>query len=156
MKTMTPPIKAVNVDSLFELSRIIMVARDLKVRANIALRVVPEVDSPTSPGNRTGSEGTKFGIRQSELALALGMVRAAGDAVVATGLHGHIGSQIVGTAPFELAAACLAAFASLALRFVGADIAPALSLLAVIALGIGGAFASALSPEPATLPGVAD
>jgi len=47
-----------------------------------------------------------------------------------------------------LAAASLAAFASLALRFVGADIAPALSLLAVLALGIGGAFASAASPEP--------
>jgi diaminopimelate decarboxylase len=61
---MSPPIKAINVDSLFELSRIIKVARDLRVRANIALRVVPEVDSPTSPGNRTGSEATKFGIRQ--------------------------------------------------------------------------------------------
>jgi diaminopimelate decarboxylase len=105
---MSPPIKAVNVDSLFELSRIITVARDLKVRANIALRVVPEVDSPTSPGNRTGSEGTKFGIRQAELPLALDMIRTAGDAVVTVGLHGHIGSQIVGTAPFELAAACLA------------------------------------------------
>ena len=105
---MSPPIKAVNVDSLFELSRIITVARDLKVRANIALRVVPEVDSPTSPGNRTGSEGTKFGIRQSELPRALDMISTAGDAVVATGLHGHIGSQIVGTAPFELAAARLA------------------------------------------------
>jgi diaminopimelate decarboxylase len=104
----SPPIKAVNVDSLFELSRIIMVARDLKVRANIALRLVPEVDSPTSPGNRTGSEGTKFGIRQSELPVALDIIRAAGEAVVAAGVHGHIGSQIVGTAPFELAATRLA------------------------------------------------
>ena len=55
---LSPPIKAINVDSLFELSRVIGVARDLRVRANIALRVVPNVDSPTSPGNRTGSEGT--------------------------------------------------------------------------------------------------
>src|ERR1700720_1817692 len=46
-----------------------------------------------------------------------------------------------------LAAASLAGIASLALRFAGADVAPALSLLAVVALGLGGAFASALT-EP--------
>jgi len=48
-----------------------------------------------------------------------------------------------------LAAAGLAGLASLGLRFVGVDIAPALSLLAVVALGLGGAFASA-GTEPAT------
>ncbi len=105
---LSPPIKAINVDSVFELSRIIGVARDLNVRANIALRVVPEVDSPTSPGNRTGSEATKFGMRQSELPMALEMIRRAGDAVLTTGLHGHIGSQITGTAPYTLAANRLA------------------------------------------------
>jgi diaminopimelate decarboxylase len=105
---LSPPIKAINVDSLFELSRIIGVARDLKVRANIALRVVPNIDSPTSPGNRTGSEGTKFGIRQAELPLALDMIRRSGDAVVTAGLHAHIGSQITGTEPFELAVSRLA------------------------------------------------
>ena len=40
-----------------------------------------------------------------------------------------------------LAAASLAALASFAMRLVGADVAAALSLLAVVALGIGGAFA---------------
>jgi hypothetical protein len=46
-----------------------------------------------------------------------------------------------------LAAASLAGVASLALRFAGAEIAPALSLLALLALGLGGAFASAAT-EP--------
>lgn len=105
---LSPPIKAINADSLFELSRIIEVARALTTRANVALRVVPGVDSPTSPGNRTGSEGTKFGIRQCELPLAFDMVRSARDAVTVTGLHAHIGSQIVQTAPYELAALRLA------------------------------------------------
>ena len=41
-----------------------------------------------------------------------------------------------------LAAASLAGCAGLGLRVVGADVAPALSLLAIVALGIGGAFAS--------------
>ena len=42
-----------------------------------------------------------------------------------------------------LFAASLAAVASLAMRLVGADIAPMLSLLSLVALGVGGAFASA-------------
>jgi hypothetical protein len=41
-----------------------------------------------------------------------------------------------------LAAAALAATASVALRLAGAEVAPVLSLLMVIALGVGGAFAS--------------
>jgi len=105
---LAPPIKAINVDSLFELQRIIAVARGLGQRARIALRVVPEIDSPTSPGNRTGSEGTKFGIRQSELAEAVEMIRGAPDAVVTVGAHAHIGSQITDVAPYRAAAGRLA------------------------------------------------
>jgi hypothetical protein len=41
-----------------------------------------------------------------------------------------------------LAAASLAGIASVGMRALGADVAPLLSLLAVVALGIGGAFAS--------------
>jgi hypothetical protein len=43
-----------------------------------------------------------------------------------------------------LAAASLAAVASFALRLVGTDVAALLSLLAIVALGIGGAFASSV------------
>jgi hypothetical protein len=49
-----------------------------------------------------------------------------------------------------LLAASFAACASLALRLAGADVGPALSLLSIVALGIGGAFGSAeLSPVDA-------
>src|ERR1051326_2113633 len=41
-----------------------------------------------------------------------------------------------------LVAASVAAMASLALRLVGADVAPLQSLLSVVALGLGGAFAT--------------
>jgi len=106
---LSPPIKAINVDSLFELSRVITVARSLGQRARIALRIVPEVDSPTSPGNRTGSETTKFGIRQSELPDAIRTIKEAGDEVIMVGVHAHIGSQIVDTAPYKSAAITLSA-----------------------------------------------
>jgi diaminopimelate decarboxylase len=71
--------------------------------------VVPEVESPTSPGNRTGSEGTKFGMRQGELGAAYEILRGASDVLRVVGLHGHIGSQIVDTAPYALAAERLTA-----------------------------------------------
>ena len=45
-----------------------------------------------------------------------------------------------------LAAASLAAAASLVLRLLGADVAPLLSLLAIVAVGLGGGFAT---PEAA-------
>ena len=41
-----------------------------------------------------------------------------------------------------LAAASFAAMAGLALRLLGADVAPLVSLLSIVALGIGGAFAT--------------
>ena len=51
-----------------------------------------------------------------------------------------------------LFAASLAMFASLALRLVGFEVyAPALSLLAVVALGLGGAFAPSAQHEPHAL-----
>jgi hypothetical protein len=42
-----------------------------------------------------------------------------------------------------LFAACVAAIASIVMRLVGAEVAPMLSLLSVVALGVGGAFATA-------------
>jgi hypothetical protein len=50
-----------------------------------------------------------------------------------------------------LAAAWLAAVASVALRLAGADQAAALSLLSILALGVGGAFASRVHEMDALL-----
>jgi hypothetical protein len=50
-----------------------------------------------------------------------------------------------------LAAASLAAIASVGVRAIGAENAPLLSLLAVLALGIGGAFASPVHEAEAWL-----
>jgi hypothetical protein len=47
-----------------------------------------------------------------------------------------------------LAGASLAGFASLVMRLVGADVAPVLSLLMVIGLGLGGAFAPPARANP--------
>jgi hypothetical protein len=48
-----------------------------------------------------------------------------------------------------LAGAALAAIAGLVLRLSGAEIAPLLSLLAIVAVGVGGGFASDAEVSPA-------
>ncbi|MGH6938235.1 diaminopimelate decarboxylase [Hypericibacter sp.] len=103
-EALSPPIKAINVDSLFELERIGEVAADLGCQARVTLRIVPEVDSPTSPGNRTGSEGTKFGILLQELDRAMALLRAQPNALRLVGIHAHVGSQITDTGPYVSAA----------------------------------------------------
>ena len=62
-----PPIKAINVDSLFELERIRDVAAEMGRRANVALRLVPELESGTAPGTETASSRTKFGMTVDHL-----------------------------------------------------------------------------------------
>lgn len=106
-EAMSPPIKAINIDSLFELERCIAVARELGRIANIALRIVPGLVGGTSPGNQTGSAATKFGILESELAPALALVRDTPDAVRLAGLHVHVGSQLTDVALYRRAAEVL-------------------------------------------------
>jgi|SRR5579859_2537216 len=73
--------------------------------------------------------------------------------LLATGLAsiGLVGSWARFPRTSWLAAASLAAMASLGLRALGADVAPVLSLLAVVALGIGGAFATPVREAEAWL-----
>ena len=67
----------------------------------------------------------------------------AGPAVVASGAAGAALLVMWLRAPRTswLAAASLAALSSFALRLVGAEVAPVLSLLSILGLGVGGAFA---------------
>lgn len=91
---LNPPIKAINVDGLDELTRLVEVAEEAGRRADVALRLVPGVESATSAGNRTGSEDTKFGLGADELPAALEILRQSPRQLRLVGVHAHIGSQI--------------------------------------------------------------
>ena len=103
-QAMSPAIKAINVDSVFELERIadVAVAHDLK--ANIALRLVPELESGTAPGIETASSATKFGMGVEDMARCLSLLDDMGDHVNLAGLHVHIGSQIIDKSSYTEAA----------------------------------------------------
>jgi len=90
-----------NVESFFELEQLNEVAKDMGVRAPVALRVNPEVrvDTPHHY-TRTGERGNKFGIPIDE---ALGAARRAlaMPSIVLRGLDMHIGSQVSQLEPYR-------------------------------------------------------
>lgn len=92
-----------NVESGGELDRIDRVASQLGVTAPVAVRVNPDVLSPTPHEyTRTGHATTKFGVPIEETR-ALYLRAAERDSLDPVGIDVHIGSQIVDPEPYERA-----------------------------------------------------
>ncbi len=85
-------IFCINVDSAFELGRVIDAARHQRRRARIALRMVPEVSATLHGGLATGSHSSKFGM--SELPDVYREALKYPDQLELIGLHMHIGAQL--------------------------------------------------------------
>ncbi len=91
-------IFCINVDSAFELGRVLDAARRLERRARIALRLVPEVDAALHGGLATGTHRSKFGIAAEELeAVYREALRRHPDELALVGLHMHVGAQLTDT-----------------------------------------------------------
>jgi len=88
-----------NVESVPELEEINRIAKKLKKKAPVALRINPDVDAATHQAITTGTLKNKFGIDlQSTRELLKKQNRY--PWVNIKGLHIHIGSQIVNKEPF--------------------------------------------------------
>lgn len=88
-----------NVESAEELLAVDRVAKRLKKKAPVALRVNPDIDSKTHPYISTGLKKSKFGIRIAD-ALKLYADAARYRNVRFQGISCHIGSQITQLNPF--------------------------------------------------------
>jgi diaminopimelate decarboxylase len=96
-----------NVESLSELRALDAVARELRVKAPVALRVNPDVNPQTHPYISTGLRTSKFGIPYAQALEAY--EEAAGlKGVEVVGADMHIGSQLTKAAPFADAVARIA------------------------------------------------
>jgi len=82
-----------NVESLQELEVIDSIASSMNKKANIALRINPNIDAKTHHYITTGLEENKFGINSSDLNLVLEKTKSLRNLNL-IGLHYHIGSQI--------------------------------------------------------------
>lgn len=91
-----------NVESDRELLLLNAVAKKLKMRAPIALRVNPDVDAQTHAKISTGKKDNKFGI-DIDLAPELYTLAHAMEHIQVRGVSVHIGSQLTSLAPFRAA-----------------------------------------------------
>lgn len=91
-----------NVESVSELELINKVAADLGVMASIALRINPDVEPRTHSYITTGKLTNKFGI-DFDSAYQVLQNRVKFSHLKFSGLHMHIGSQIIKARPYILA-----------------------------------------------------
>lgn len=90
-----------NVESLPELENISRIAGEMGMKANVALRVNPDIDAHTHHYITTGIAENKFGINLENLDAAVDAALNLTN-VSLEGLHFHIGSQITDNTPFAL------------------------------------------------------
>lgn len=96
-------ILAINIDSLYELDQVTRVARSIGKRANVAIRIVPEIITRSHIGLQTGLLSSKFGLSPSQIEDAFKRALEAKDAINLAGVHIHVGSQTPDPHPFALA-----------------------------------------------------
>ncbi|HMS39636.1 MAG TPA: diaminopimelate decarboxylase [Pyrinomonadaceae bacterium] len=92
-------IYAIQVDSLYELSLIEKTAEKLNKRANVSLRLVPEIESKTHSGLQTALLTSKFGMMPNEALQAFHQYKNSKHLNLC-GIHLHIGSQNPNLMPY--------------------------------------------------------
>jgi diaminopimelate decarboxylase len=96
-------VKAINVESAGELTRIEAVAVRLGQVARVAVRVNPDIDAQSHPHISTGLRINKFGLPRDQAA-GLFQSIAARPALRLVAVHVHVGSQITSAEPLRRAA----------------------------------------------------
>ena len=87
-------IASFNCESVEEVERLNELAGEYGLKANISLRVNPDVDAHTHKFITTGLETDKFGIPRRDVDKVIAMLKG-NDRLNFKGLHFHIGSQIL-------------------------------------------------------------
>jgi diaminopimelate decarboxylase len=93
-------IYAIQVDSLYELSLIEKTAARLNKRANVSLRLVPEIETGTHSGLQTALLTSKFGMMPDEALQAFQTYKNS-EFLNLCGVHLHIGSQNPAAEPYS-------------------------------------------------------
>ena len=90
------------VDNEYELDLINQIAKELKSKVKIMLRVTPGIDTHTHKYIQTGKVDSKFGIDISKVPDFIKKVLSK-EHISYSGLHCHLGSQIFDLSPYVLA-----------------------------------------------------
>ncbi len=114
-------IMAFHVESAQELAALGEVARGVGVTAPVAVRVNPDVHSPTHEFTRTGHASAKFGVSPDEAVLLYAAI-VEHPGLSPVGVDVHIGSQIREPGPFLAALDVVLGVADRVRRACGADL----------------------------------
>jgi diaminopimelate decarboxylase len=95
-------VMQLNVESVPELERISAIAASMGRAAPVALRINPDIAAATHDKISTGRKHDKFGIAHDAAHEVYALAQRL-PGIEPLGLHMHIGSQILETAPFEAA-----------------------------------------------------
>jgi len=93
-------IYSLNVDSVYEIELVEAAARRVGKRANITLRLVPEIGTRSHIGLQTALLTSKFGITSGEVPAAFRRALASPELIRVGGIHIHVGSQTPDVEPF--------------------------------------------------------
>jgi diaminopimelate decarboxylase len=96
-------IYSINADSIYELDRIAAAAERLQCRANVTLRLVPEIGTRSHLGLQTALLTSKFGISSSDVLAAFRRGLGQSQFLNLRGIHIHVGSQTPDIEPFAAA-----------------------------------------------------
>src|SRR4051812_33501034 len=96
-------IYSINVDSIFEIELVEKAAQRVGKRANIALRLTPEIGTRSHLGLQTALLTSKFGISYSDVLDAFRRGLKHPELVNVCGIHIHVGSQTPDVEPFAQA-----------------------------------------------------
>ncbi len=93
-------IHSFNVESIAELFALNQVAKELHLKATVALRFNPDVDPKTHPYISTGIKKNKFGMDRAEIFNCLSHLKQL-DHIRLEGISIHIGSQLLSLSPLK-------------------------------------------------------
>lgn len=93
-------IYSINVDSIYEIELVEKAAQRKNKRANIALRLTPEIGTRSHLGLQTALLTSKFGISYSEVIEAFRRGLLHPELINVCGIHIHVGSQTPDIEPF--------------------------------------------------------
>ena len=96
-------IYSINVDSVYEIELVEAAASRMGRRANITLRLVPEIGTRSHIGLQTALLTSKFGITSTEVPAAFRRALENPHLIHLSGIHIHIGSQTPDVEPFAAA-----------------------------------------------------
>ncbi|HEX8890564.1 MAG TPA: diaminopimelate decarboxylase [Pyrinomonadaceae bacterium] len=93
-------IYSINVDSIYEIELVEKSAQRVGKRANIALRLTPEIGTRSHLGLQTALLTSKFGISYSDVLDAFRRALLHPELIHVSGIHIHVGSQTPDVEPF--------------------------------------------------------